>query len=140
MAVIVLANSMDAQPYLGQPRSIPERVFDWVGPAIARAAKREVVTPLPPRWKQIEGAYRCMWVDLHVMALEDRLVVVNPNEEDPKATAWTLQPMEGCDWVFRVVDEPDRQLVGEQLCFELAPDGETVTGAVIGATRWERLP
>lgn len=140
MAVIVLANSMDAQPYLGQPRSIPERVFDWVGPAIARAAKREVVTPLPPLWKQIEGTYRCMWVDLHVMALEGRLVVVNPNEEDPKATAWTLQPMEGCDWVFRVVDGPDTQNFGEQLCFQLAPDGQTVTGAVMSATRWEQLP
>ena len=97
LAVIVLTNSMDAQPYLGQPRSIPERVFDWVGPAIAQAAKREVVTPHPPIWKRIEGTYRCMWADLHVMALDDKLVVVDPNEQDPKATAMTLKPIEGRD-------------------------------------------
>lgn len=140
LAVIVLTNSMDAQPYLGQPRSIPERVFDWVGPAIARAAKKEVVTPLPPLWKQIEGTYRCMWADLHVMALDDKFVVVDPNEQDPKATAMTLQPMEGRDWVFRVVDGPDKQLVGEELRFELAPDGQTVTSAVCNSARWKRLP
>ena len=106
---------MDAQPYLGQPRSIPERVFDWVGPAIAQAAKREVVTPHPPIWKRIEGTYRCMWADLHVMALDDKLVVVDPNEQDPKATATTLKPIEGRDYVFRVVDGPDKQIVGEEL-------------------------
>ena len=135
----MLTNSMDAQPYLGQPRSIPERVFDWVGPAIARAAKGEIVAPPPPLWKRFEGTYRCMWTDVHVMTLDDKFVAVDPNEQDPKATALILQPVAARDDAFRVVDGPEKQLVGEVLVFETAPDSQTVAGAVCSSVRWRRL-
>ena len=120
-------------------RSIPERVFDWVGPAITRAANKEVIAPSPPQWSPLEGTYRSMWADLYIMSLDGKLVMLDPNEPDPKATAFTLEPVKDRDHTFRIADGPDKQLVGEDMVFEFAEDGHTVTGSVSGSARLRRV-
>jgi hypothetical protein len=80
-----------------------------------------------------------MWVDVHVMALDDRLVLIDPNEQDPKATALTLRPTDDRADTFVIADGPDKQILGETLVFEFSPDGRTVTGAVLNSAKWVRL-
>ena len=129
LGVIVLTNSMDSEPYLGQTRSIPERVFDWLGPALKKASENDVVAPSPPDWERLLGTYRCIWCDIHVMILDGKLVMVNPSLSDPKSTASTLEPIEGRDHVFRIVDGPDPQLAGAEVVFEFragTPDGRAI--------------
>jgi hypothetical protein len=71
--------------------------------------------------------------------LDGKLMVVDPNEPDPKATAFTLEPVKDRDHAFRMADGPDKQLVGEDVVFEFAADGQTVTGSVLGAARLRRV-
>ena len=139
IGVIVLANSMDAQPYIGQPRSITERVFDWLGPAIVKAVEQESAEADPPAWSRLEGTYRCIWADVCVLSLDGKLLVVDPNQQDPKATAFTLEPLPKRKNTFLIADGPENQLVGEELVFEFTSDGQPATGLSFSSTRFRRV-
>ena len=41
LGVIVFTNSLDAQPYPGQPLSVVDRAVEWLGPAVTNALKRQ---------------------------------------------------------------------------------------------------
>jgi D-alanyl-D-alanine carboxypeptidase len=139
IAVIVLANSMDAQPYLGQPRSIPERVFDWVSPAVVRAANKEAIAPYPPEWQELEGTYRSIWGDACVLPLDGKLVFADPNDPDPKATAFTLESIKDRDHTFQIVEGPDRQFIGEEIEFDFGPDGQKAMSLIFSGARLSRV-
>jgi hypothetical protein len=110
----VLTNSMDAQPYLGEPRSIQERIFQWVGGAIAQQDAEES-KPTPAEWERLEGTYRCIWCDVRVMTLDGQLVIIDPNEPNPKASLLTLVPVADRPDEFRVEKAPDPQQEGEKV-------------------------
>ncbi|NLS92466.1 MAG: beta-lactamase family protein [Planctomycetaceae bacterium] len=138
LGVIVLTNSMDAQPYLGNPRSIPERIFQWVGGAIAQPDTGKE-KPTPVEWQRFEGTYRCIWCDVRVMVLDGQLVMVDPNEPNPKEALSTLEPIAGRPGQFRVGKTSDAQSYGESVVFEMEPGGRTAKSVMVGSARLERV-
>ena len=73
------------------------------------------------------------------MTLEGKLVLVDPNEPDPKSTAFTLEPVGRATRVFRVAEGPDVQLVGENVRFLVGKDGHTITGLAGPAGKLPRI-
>jgi CubicO group peptidase (beta-lactamase class C family) len=93
VGVIVFTNAADAQPYVGDPLSIIDRAFKWIGPAITKAL---VGTPVPepePDWKDFEGIYRTRWADIHILSYEGKLILIYPTSPNPEETALTLEPV-----------------------------------------------
>jgi CubicO group peptidase (beta-lactamase class C family) len=122
--VIVFTNSGDAEPYPGYVWSINDRIFEWVAPAIGRAARGETV-PIPdPAWSRCEGVYRSLTVDTQVIVLDGTLAMVRPFTPNPKAGMLTLVPA-GKD-TFRIEGSGDGPL-GELVTFEFGPDGKANT-------------
>jgi D-alanyl-D-alanine carboxypeptidase len=77
VAVIVLTNADDANP-----GGIATQLMNTVGEAVVKAAKAddESSTPLwDPAWSRFAGLYRGRGGESHVIELNRRLVVINPN-------------------------------------------------------------
>lgn len=142
LAVIVVTNSMDAQPYLGQPLSIPERVFAIVGPAVERTERGDSV---PDRnqekmWTKYYGAYRSIWNDSVVLKYEGQLSFFDPTASDPIAAIFRLKPVANDAHRFIVESGPDAQLVDEQIRFTLPPDDDRASEMeLIGLGRSQRI-
>ena len=140
LGVIVLANSMDAQPYLGQPRSIPERIFEFVGSAVERAEKGEAVPSGDERWARLYGRYRNIWEDSYVFNYEGNLVTVNPSAPDPLKAIFRLEPLDSEGKRFRIVDGPEQQMVQEEVVFKFGSDGSQASEMVIlDMARFQRI-
>ena len=137
VGVVVFTNALDAEPSLGSLRSISQRIFEWVAPAISRAAAGEAVEPPDPSWDRLTGSYRSHWGDVHVLPLDGKLVMIDPVSVDPKAGAFTLVPVSGD--TFRLEGgggHPGGR--GELVTFETGLDGmaESVT---VGYLRYDRV-
>jgi CubicO group peptidase (beta-lactamase class C family) len=117
VAVIVLCNSDDSQPYLGMPDSIADRVWRWVVPEVIKAGAAAVPAPTPdPAWERLTGLYRSQWADRRVLLHNGRLAMLNPNESDPVVTMVTLQP--AGEGVFRTESKAPFGEDGDPVRFE----------------------
>jgi hypothetical protein len=135
VGVIVFTNALDAEPYPGDPRSISERIFEWVAPAITQALNGEVVEPPDPAWVNLVGTYRSIWEDVHVLPLDGRLAMINPVLPNPKSALLTLEPV--TENTFRIDGKGYGEL-GENAVFEIGPNGRAVS-IVIGENRSEAV-
>jgi CubicO group peptidase (beta-lactamase class C family) len=118
VAVIVIANADDADPYF-----FSRKVYDVVAPAID-AATAEPATPAvaDPAWQRYVGTYTDPWGwEYEVLVLDGRLTFYErnyPPEDDPRDGLNRLAPTDEAH-TFRMGD-------GETVVFELGPDGEVV--------------
>ncbi|MEZ4524068.1 MAG: serine hydrolase domain-containing protein [Thermomicrobiales bacterium] len=87
VGVIVFTNSAD-----GSPQEISDRIFEWVAPAIARAAEGDEGTAPDPSWEGYTGTYRNLWGESHVLPLDGKLMMISPVLPNPKPDALTLEP------------------------------------------------
>ncbi|MDP2643450.1 MAG: serine hydrolase domain-containing protein, partial [Desulfobacterales bacterium] len=92
LGVIVFANSLDTNPYPGTPLSITDRIFSWIAPAVGKARKGRDVPEAPLAWKRLQGVYRSLWSDIHILPLEGKLMLIDPTIPEPKSAAMTLEP------------------------------------------------
>ena len=95
VGVIVYANSLVAEVYLGSTWSISDRIFDWVVPAINSARDGDEGEAIKPEWKPLEGSYHKYYMDSHVMFLDGQMVLMNPNVPNPKQSLAFLEPISG---------------------------------------------
>jgi CubicO group peptidase (beta-lactamase class C family) len=123
IGVIVFTNSLD-----GEPHMISDRIFEWVAPALARAAAGKDADAPDPGWRKFEGTYRSIWGDSHVLTLDGKLMMISPTLANPKADAFTLEPVS--DNTFRLEGSGSAAL-GEPVVFELSPEG-TATRVSVG--------
>jgi CubicO group peptidase (beta-lactamase class C family) len=116
-AVIALTNSDD-----GLPVEYVAKAFEWVVPAILKAAKPEPEKPEPdPTWQQYVGKYRCAWGDAQVLVLNGELIIIDPMSPDPPAFKDRLTPID--EHIFRIETEEGYGSRGEQVVFEINENG-----------------
>jgi CubicO group peptidase (beta-lactamase class C family) len=130
VGVIVFTNSLDSQP-----QTVSERVFDWVAPAIVRAAKGESGEAPDPQWASYEGVYRALWSDTQVTVVDGKLRLFSPRLPNPKTDWMTLEP-DG-ERVF-TMDGRGAGPLGEQVVFRVGPDG-VATGMNVAEGTYERV-
>jgi D-alanyl-D-alanine carboxypeptidase len=122
IAVIALTNADDGQPYPGTSNSVVDRAFQWVAPAITRAAAPPAAIPEPdPAWQRYVGLYRRPWGDTQVLVINGRLVLIVPTEPDPMVTMATLVPVR--EHAFRIEGGDPSGCHGELAVFELDAGG-----------------
>ena len=75
VGVIVLTNAMD-----GEAGSIAFQLMNTVGQAVAKAAGTAPdKVKWDPAWSRFAGLYRGRWGDSHVVELNEKLVMINPD-------------------------------------------------------------
>jgi D-alanyl-D-alanine carboxypeptidase len=112
VGVIVLTNADD-----GNPLTFAEKAFEWVAPALTRAADPAV----PAGWARYFGRYRSAWGDAQVLVVKGRLAMIDPSSPDPMLTVVWLEPTG--PGVFRCETKNGFGSHGESAVFELADDG-----------------
>jgi CubicO group peptidase (beta-lactamase class C family) len=118
VAVIVLTNADD-----GNPMSYAEKAFQWVTPALVKAAQPKAKTaPASADWQRYVGKYRNTWGDDEVMILHDELVVVDPLAPDPLATLSKLIPVD--THTFRIESKENFGSDGELAVFQVDSQGK----------------
>ena len=125
IGVIVFANSIDARPYPGARWSIIDRVFEWIVPAITEASQGKEKESIRPEWKNLVGTYRSIWSDTHILFLDGKMSMVDPNSLDPKKAVVTLEPV--AEGTFKMADKLGKNgygSVGEAVSFDLGPDAK----------------
>ena len=129
LGVIVFTNSLDAQPYPGQPLSIADRAFKWVGGAIAeaRAEPESKSKRQKADYSHLEGTYRHVWGDSHVMELDGELVVIDITAPTPKKSLSILEPQGKSKLTFRVTRGEPVLFLGETVTFQTGQDGTAHT-------------
>jgi len=140
LGVIVFTNSLDAQAYPGQPLSITDRAFEWVGGAIAeaRAEPESQSKRHNAEYSHLEGTYRCIWGDSHVMELDGELVVIDITDPAPKKSLSILEPLGESKLTFRVTKGEPLLFLGETVTFKTGKDGIAHT-MVIGRAESTRV-
>jgi CubicO group peptidase (beta-lactamase class C family) len=110
VGVIVLTNAQD-----GDAGSISTQLMNTVGAAVAKAAATAPEkVKWNPAWSRFAGLYRGRWGDSHVVELNEKLVVINPdapNLDNPTE----LEPIG--DGTFRFVAPVGGGPVGEIVRF-----------------------
>lgn len=125
VGVIVFANSLDAEVYPGSTWSITDRIFEWVAPAITKALTNDDQPTMKPEWESLVGSYRSIWTDAHVLFLDGKMSLINPNLPDPKESVLTLDPI--APTKFKLMGESANSgyhELGEEVSFEFGADGE----------------
>ena len=133
IGVIVFANSLDSEVYIGSPRSITDRIFDWIVPAIHEVEEGKEGLQIRPEWKTLVGTYRMPWQDSHIMFLDGTMSLIDPNTPNPKKTLNPLEHISGN--VFKIIRKFrafDYGSVGETVSFEFGQD-KKVKQVKIGA-------
>jgi hypothetical protein len=75
VGVIVLTNADDANP-----GGMATQLMNTVGDAVAKAAATPAATPAwDPAWSRFAGRYRGRGGESHVVEMNRRLVIINPN-------------------------------------------------------------
>lgn len=117
VAMIVMINADD-----GEPRLFIEKAFDWVAPALVRAATPPSPPATPdPSWSRYLGRYRNAFGDAQVLVLNGRLTWIGPNLPDPTLAPATLVP--AGEHRFRIETKDGMALPGEHVVFELDENG-----------------
>ena len=118
MAAVVLTNSDDGNPLL-----VMDKVFEWVVPAIAKAAApRPKVMEAKERWQRYAGKYRNVWGDTQVLIQNGGLVMLDPSMPDPALGLSKLVPIDGSS--FRLETEANFGNDGEVVVFETDERGD----------------
>jgi hypothetical protein len=106
----------------GEPRAFLEKAFEWLAPALTRAATPPAAPPVPdPAWERYLGRYRNAWGDAQVFVLDGRLTWIGPNLPDPMLAPATLVPVG--EHTFRVETKDGFGLPGEHVVFEMDANG-----------------
>jgi CubicO group peptidase (beta-lactamase class C family) len=116
VGVIVLTNADDGNPLL-----FAEKAFQWVAPAILKAAAPAAPTGPPAGWERYAGRYRSPWGDAQVLIVDDRLALLDPSQPDPMLTVTWLAPTG--EHTFRSETKNGYGSNGELVVFELGVDG-----------------
>jgi CubicO group peptidase (beta-lactamase class C family) len=88
VGVIVLTNEDD-----GGPNPIAQHLMQTVGKAVAKAAApAPKETPWDPAWSRFAGRYRNAFGETEVVDLNRKLVVIDPNGDNPE-TQQRLEPL-----------------------------------------------
>jgi hypothetical protein len=111
LGVIVLTNADD-----GNPQVYADRAFEWVGPAVARAAAPAAPAGPPAGWERYAGRYRSPWADAQVLALDGRLALLDPSLPDPMPAVTWLVPVS--EDTFRAETKNGFGSHGERVRFE----------------------
>jgi D-alanyl-D-alanine carboxypeptidase len=88
IGVIVLTNADD-----GNPLPFAEKAFQWVAPAILKAAAPAAPAGPPSGWQRYAGRYRSPWGDAQVLLVEGRLAMIDPSLPDPMLGVIWLHPV-----------------------------------------------
>lgn len=118
VAVIAMTNADD-----GDPQTMVERAQQYLGPPLARATAKDDTRRVDPAWQRYTGRYRSRWGDLHVLLVEEGLLVIEPSLPDPMLTAIRLDPIEGPPHTFRADTSDGYASHGEPVVFELDEGG-----------------
>ncbi len=120
VGVIVLTNADD-----GQPLSYMQKAFQWIVPALIKAAKPEAATQEAlAEWQRYTGRYRSAWGDLQVLVYKDELVMISPSDPDPMAGMTKLKPV--AEQTFRMETKEHFGSSGELATFELDDAGKVI--------------
>jgi CubicO group peptidase (beta-lactamase class C family) len=120
VAAIIMTNVDD-----GGPKSIAEKAIEMVAPAVKASKKNEVskeINQAPDEWKKFTGLYRNHWSDLQIIHVDNELLLIEPESEDPRDSLAQMKP-EG-ENVFRVWGQDGYQEIGEQIEFIRDEEGE----------------
>jgi len=115
LAAIALTNSNDSNP-----EPITDGIFKWVAPRILKSLPKPTAA-VPAHPEKLVGKYRSYSNFTQVVLLDGELHVISPLEDDPFAAPMKLIPVS--ETVFDVQTSNSFGLVGEQVAFELNPDG-----------------
>lgn len=116
VGVIVLTNADD-----GTPLAFAEKAFQWVAPALVKAAAPAKPAAPPAGWERYAGRYRSAWADAQVLLVEGRLALLDPTQPDPLLTVTWLTPL--AEHRFRGETRNGFGSDGEPVVFELGGDG-----------------
>jgi hypothetical protein len=122
IAVIVLTNADDGQPYPGRPESPVDRAFQWVAPAITKAVAPPKSEKAKPEWQKYIGKYTNPWSDNQALIQDGKLVWVDPTDPNLESSKATLIPVK--EHTFRMEEGPLSGARGELVVFELGKDGK----------------
>ena len=138
IGVIVFSNSLDAQPYPGEPLSIVDRAFEWVGDAIVKS--KDDPKPMSPEatWRPLSGTYRNIWNDIQVLSLDGALVALDITDPNPKSTVSKLESIEKSETTFRVTEGSPFFSLGDIVSFTLGEDGRALR-MMIGDFAYSRV-
>ncbi len=112
VAIIVMVNADD-----GEPRTFLDKAFEWLTPAIVRAAAPPAPAAPDPGWQRYLGRYRNAWGDAQVFVHNGRLTWIGPNLLDPTLAPATLVPVR--EHTFRVETKDGFGIPGEHIVFEM---------------------
>jgi CubicO group peptidase (beta-lactamase class C family) len=118
IGVIVLTNAND-----GDPVKYVDKAFDWVAPAILKAAAPSV-TAAPAGWERYAGRYRNAWGDAQVLLVDGRLAMLDPSLPPPMPNVIWLNP--AGEHTFRAESRNGFASNGEPVVFELDTGGRVV--------------
>jgi D-alanyl-D-alanine carboxypeptidase len=116
IGVIVLTNADD-----GNPLQFAEKAFQWVAPAILKAAPPPAPAAPPADWERYAGRYRSPWADVQVLLAEGRLAMLDPSLPDPMLAVTWLYPVS--THTFRGETKNGFGNHGEPVVFEMGADG-----------------
>jgi CubicO group peptidase (beta-lactamase class C family) len=117
VAIIALTNANDSDP-----EKYVEKGFQWVAPAVAKAAAPELEPKEPDSgWQRYVGRYRNYWSDAQVLVLNGELVLIGPTLPDPTEALVKLIPV--AEHTFRAETEEGFANDGELVVFEMDDAG-----------------
>jgi len=116
IGVVVLTNADD-----GNPLQFADKAFQWVAPAIVKAAVPPAPASLEAGWERYAGRYRSPWADVQVLVVEGRLAMIDPSLPDPMLAVTWLHPVS--EHTFRGETKNGFGTHGEPVVFALTADG-----------------
>ncbi len=121
----------------GESKVFAQRYSAMVEPALRSAPDRSD-SPEPKRtaWERYEGRYRNGWEDYQVMSAEGRLLVIEPNGDDPLSTLMELEPQSDGTFLIDAVSGYGNH--GERARFEVDQAGDAQS-FIVGENRSERI-
>ena len=138
LAVIVFSNSLDAQPTPGDPLSVADRAFEWIGNAMAKAKEEPNQKCPKARYRSLTGTYRCIWWDWRVMELDGEFVALKITHPHPKKTISILKPLNNSETMFKITEGDPFFPLGETVSFTIGKDG-TAQRMVSGRAEFTRV-
>jgi len=119
IGVIVLTNADD-----GNPSLVADKAFEWVAPAIRKVVAPPAPNAPPAGWERYAGRYRNGWGDVQVLAVDNRLAMLDPSQPDPMLGVTWLHPV--AEHAFRSETKNGFGSNGEPVVFEMGGDGRVV--------------
>lgn len=116
VGVAVLINASGADPLY-----FAGHILDRLAPILEARRPAPAESPFDPAWEAYTGRYRNAWGDAQVIRQGERLVLIDPTEENPEGSAYVLQPVG--PGTFRMVGDDGSGAVGELAHFELDAEG-----------------